>query len=133
MRTHLIPLTVVLTLLGVTAPTVAQDSHETACFVVSTGGNSNKESEGLKLRLEATLPRYAPLCSTVMGERRAVIVSVVVMLDNGYYYASHFLEADTDQGLRLHRQSMQLHAQSLDDLVDHVVTEALSMLRRVQS
>ena len=67
------------------------------------------------------------------GERRAVIVSVVVMLDNGYYYASHFLESDTDQGLRLHRQSMQLHAQALDDLVDHVVTEALSMLRRVQS
>ena len=132
MRTHLIPLTVALTLVSATVPAAAQDTRESLCFAVNAA-DSNSESEGLKLRLEATLGRYAPLCDTLTGDRHAVIVSVIAIFDNGYYYASHFVQVTTDLGLQLHQHGMTLHAQTLDDLVDRVVTRALSMLRRVQS
>ena len=132
MRTHLIPLTVALTLVSATVPAAAQDTREPACFVVHAA-DSNNESEALKVRLEATLSRYAPLCGTLTLPFRPVVISVNAILDGRYYYASDFVQADTDLGLRLQVHSMTLHAQTLEELVDRIVTRALDILKSVQS
>ena len=132
MKRVLIPLTVALALVSVTAPIIAQDTREPLCFAVHTESSTDATGD-LKLRLDLALARYAPLCDTVTGKRHAVLVNIVAIVDNGLYYVSYFVWLATGPGVHLQYHTMGLHVPTLDPIVDSIVTRALGILKQGRS